>query len=107
MLHFRFSHLRSQYAQPLREEVETIIEKEGWSKVSVSKVDSFLKESIRIDGIDALTLSRKAVNDFAFSDGTLILKGTRVNAGLIALHHDDALYENSKLFDPVPVCRCG
>ncbi|KAF8546289.1 cytochrome P450, partial [Imleria badia] len=102
MLHFRFSHLRSQYAQPLREEVETIIEKEGWSKVSVSKVDSFLKESIRIDGIDALTLSRKAVNDFAFSDGTLILKGTRVNAGLIALHHDDALYENSKLFDPVP-----
>ena len=44
-----------QYTQPLREEVEAIVEKEGWSRTSLSKmrkVDSFLKESIRIDGVD-------------------------------------------------------
>ncbi|KAF8554881.1 hypothetical protein OG21DRAFT_1012793 [Imleria badia] len=59
-----------QHVQPLREEVETIVENEGWSKVSLSKmrkVDSFLKESIRIDGINSSTLSHKAIKDFMFS----------------------------------------
>ena len=44
-----------QYVQPLREEVEAIIDKEGWSKTSLSKmrkVDSFLKESLRMESID-------------------------------------------------------
>ena len=90
------------------------------------KVDSFLKESTRIDGIDAcqslfphlpvlidiyfrflVTLSRKAVKDFTFSDGTLIPKGTRINAGLVALHHDGALYENPELFDPFRFADMG
>ncbi|KAF8547706.1 cytochrome P450 [Imleria badia] len=104
-----------QYAQPLREEVKTIVKREGWSKVSLSKmhkVDSFLKESIRIDGIDAcwslyLPVYNAAVKDFMFSDGTLIPKGTRINAGLVALHHDDALYENSKVFDPFRFADMG
>jgi hypothetical protein len=63
-----------QYAQPLREEVEAIVEKEGWSRASLSemrKVDSFLKESIRIDGIDAcqslpLSPAHHAVNSYPF-----------------------------------------
>ncbi|KAH0837766.1 cytochrome P450 [Lanmaoa asiatica] len=92
-----------QYVQPLREEVEAIVEKEGWSRTSLSKmrkVDSFLKESIRMESIDVLGLTREARKYFTFSDGTLIPKGTRINAGLIALHYDDALYENSEVFDP-------
>ena len=43
-----------QYIQPLREEVEGIVEKDGWSKVATGKmrkVDSFLKECQRIEGI--------------------------------------------------------
>ena len=43
-----------EYAQPLREEVEAIVEEEGWSRTSLSKmrkVDSFLRESICLDGI--------------------------------------------------------
>jgi len=43
-----------RYLQPLREEVEAIIETEGWTKSSVSKMrklDSFLKESQRYNGI--------------------------------------------------------
>ncbi|KAG8219243.1 cytochrome P450 [Butyriboletus roseoflavus] len=92
-----------QYVQPLRKEVEAIVEKEGWSKMSLGKmckVDSFLKECIRIEGVDMLGLTRKATKDFTFSDGTFIPKGTRINAGLRALHHDDALYENPEVFDP-------
>ena len=44
-----------QYLQPLREEVEGIVEKDGWSKVAMSKmrkVDSFLKECQRMEGVN-------------------------------------------------------
>ncbi|KAF8844184.1 cytochrome P450 [Paxillus ammoniavirescens] len=44
-----------QYIEPLREEVESIVEKDGWSQralVKMRKIDSFLKESQRIEGID-------------------------------------------------------
>ncbi|KAF8547708.1 cytochrome P450 [Imleria badia] len=99
-----------EYIQPLREEVEAIVEKEGWSKMSLSKmrkVDSFLKETIRMESIDVLGLTRKATKNFTFSDGTLIPKGTRINAGLVALHYDDALYENPEVFDPFRFANMG
>ena len=47
-----------QYIDPLREEVESIVEKEGWSKAAVDKmrkVDSFLKECQRMEGISIST----------------------------------------------------
>ena len=43
-----------QYMQPLREEVEEIVEKDGWTKIGVGKmrkVDSFLKECLRMEGL--------------------------------------------------------
>ena len=44
-----------QYVQPLREEVEATVENNGWSRSSLSKmhkVDSFLKETMRIEGVN-------------------------------------------------------
>lgn len=44
--------------QPLREEVETIIAKEGWTKAALMKMwklDSFMKESQRFNGIVSST----------------------------------------------------
>ncbi len=43
-----------QYIRPLREEVEAVIAVEGWTKAALGKmwkVDSFLKESQRYNGI--------------------------------------------------------
>ena len=43
-----------QYIQPLREEVEEIVEKDGWTEIAVRKmrkVDSFLKECMRMEGL--------------------------------------------------------
>ena len=43
-----------EYIQPLREEVQTLIAEEGWSKATMGKLwkmDSFLKESLRYNGI--------------------------------------------------------
>ena len=50
---------------------------------------------------------RKATRDFTFSDGTFIPKGARIQAGITALHHDNALYENPEVFDPFRFAKMG
>jgi cytochrome P450 len=49
-----FYHLLSnpEYVEPLRHDVETTVAEEGWTKAGMDKmlkVDSFLRESQRID----------------------------------------------------------
>ncbi|KAN0094344.1 Cytochrome P450 [Tylopilus felleus] len=92
-----------QHIQPLREEVESVVEEGGWSKASLAKmhkIDSFLKESQRLVGNSVVGLTRKAVKDFTFSDGTFIPKGTSVAAAAWCLHLDDEYYDNPHVFDP-------
>ncbi|KAF9237102.1 cytochrome P450 [Melanogaster broomeanus] len=92
-----------QYIQPLREEVESIVKTEGWSRGSLAKmrkIDSFLKESQRMEGIDCLGMTRKAMKDFMFSDGTVIPKGTIVAIASRSTQFDDKIYENADMFDP-------
>ncbi|KAF9236822.1 cytochrome P450 [Melanogaster broomeanus] len=92
-----------QCIQPLREEVESIIATEGWSKGALAKmrkVDSFLKETQRMGGVNSVSLTRKAMKDFTFSDGTVIPKGTSVFAASRSIHLDNELYENAEAFDP-------
>ncbi|KAH7906709.1 cytochrome P450 [Hygrophoropsis aurantiaca] len=92
-----------QYVQPLREEIEAVVAEEGWSKIAMTKmrkVDSFLKETQRCDGIGSLSMSRKALKDFTFSDGTFIPKGTMVSVASHAIHHDSGIYDDADRFDP-------
>ena len=47
-----------EYIQPLRQEIESIIAAEGWTKAAMGKmwkVDSFLRESQRVNGIGLST----------------------------------------------------
>jgi len=47
-----------EYLQPLREEIEAVIKEEGWSKAAVAKMtklDSFIKETMRFVPIGACT----------------------------------------------------
>jgi len=90
-----------QYLAPLREEVETIIKEDGWSRTAISnmhKLDSFLKESHRMN-IGAAALSRKAMKDYTFSDGTFIPKGTSISAASRAIHLDDEIYADANVFN--------
>jgi hypothetical protein len=83
------------------------------------KVDSFLRECQRIEGMDAreclgilltrlasgllgflVGVARKAMKDFTFSDGTFIPKGTMVGVATRCLHHDEKFYENANVFEP-------
>ncbi|OBZ73117.1 Ent-kaurene oxidase [Grifola frondosa] len=92
-----------EYLELLREEVDEIVRKEGWTKASIGKmhrVDSFLKESQRISVWGALTISRKAMQDFTFSDGTVIPAGTLVSTASLATHLDESVYADAKKFKP-------
>ncbi|KAF8526929.1 cytochrome P450 [Hysterangium stoloniferum] len=96
-------HLAAEpkYLAPLRDEVETIVKEEGWSKTAMSKMhklDSFLKESLRMNG-SAVILTRKALVDFTFSDGTVIPKGTLISAAATPMHLDNEIYADAGVFN--------
>jgi len=48
-----------EYQKPLREEVIAVIKEEGWTKAGVDKmhkIDSFLRETQRLDGLSTRPL---------------------------------------------------
>ncbi|EJD07458.1 cytochrome P450 [Fomitiporia mediterranea MF3/22] len=91
-----------QYIGPLRKEIEQVIKEEGWSKVAMTKMwklDSFMKESQRINGVQLTSLSRKIMSDMTLSDGTFLPAGTFVAANVIGAHRDDSHYPDADKFD--------
>ncbi|KDR66030.1 hypothetical protein GALMADRAFT_162272 [Galerina marginata CBS 339.88] len=90
----------SQYAMPMREEVEAVIDSEGWTKVAMGKmrkVDSFIKESQRLAS-SALTLNRKVMKDFTFSNGVIVPAGTEIAAATYSTHMDNQNYDRPTEF---------
>ncbi|EPS94649.1 hypothetical protein FOMPIDRAFT_1169461 [Fomitopsis schrenkii] len=97
-----------QYIQPLREEIEAIVREEGWTKAAMNKmrrVDSFLKETARLLGLGAKSMSRKALQDYTFADGTFIPAGATISAPSHSVHHDGQFYDNPRQFDPFRFSR--
>jgi cytochrome P450 len=85
----------------------------------MSKVDSFLRESQRVNGqgtcaqsialfrttnadlyFNSVTMSRLALKDFTFSNGTVIPAGTTVAVPMYAIHHDKNIWPDPFTFDP-------
>ncbi|OBZ79756.1 Ent-kaurene oxidase [Grifola frondosa] len=92
-----------EYIQPLREEAEAIIKAEGWNKIAVGKMwklDSFMKESQRVNAISSISIVRKALRDVTLSDGTRIPAGTLIAAASEAIHTDEANYAEPHVFNP-------
>ncbi|KAI6145373.1 cytochrome P450 [Pisolithus tinctorius] len=92
-----------QYIQPLREEVQTIIGEDGWTKEALAKLrkaESFIKETQRFEGNASLGVMRRALKDITLSDGTFIPTGTYVCVASHAIHHDPCVYEDPEVFDP-------
>ena len=109
-----------EYMQPLREEVEEVVKSEGWTKAGLDqmhKIDSFIKESQRLNPLGTrkfefphflvdfatnfllVLLSRVAVDDFTFSDGTTIPRGTFVSVSTDNAHLNHKVYEDPLKFD--------
>jgi cytochrome P450 len=111
-----------KYIEPLRQEVEAVVAEEGWTKAAMDKlhkVDSFLKETQRVDGLatgslgslpkyeqlmsapsfSAVVMSRIALRPFTFSNGVTIPAGTLVSIPASAVHTDENIYPNPDEFD--------
>ncbi|KAI0294857.1 cytochrome P450 [Multifurca ochricompacta] len=73
--------------EPLRQEVEAVM----------YKIDSFLRETLRRDGL--VGMQRVALRPFTFSNGMTIPAGTMVAFPLGAVHTDGAAYSNPEEFD--------
>ncbi|KAF7374692.1 Ent-kaurene oxidase [Mycena sanguinolenta] len=100
-------HLASkpEYLQPLRQELEEqfgyslniTFELETFDKCW--KLDSFLKESQRLNGLGAFSMPRKALVPFQFPDGTIVPAGAIVGTIPPAIHMDERHYKNADTFD--------
>ncbi|KAM7216748.1 Cytochrome P450 monooxygenase sdnQ [Rhypophila decipiens] len=88
--------------EPLREEVQIMLDKGGWQKSSLDRMallDSVIKESQRRKPLATLSMGRIAVTDARVSDGTVIPKGSTisVDAGLM---WDQSIYTRPDEWDP-------
>ncbi|TFK79302.1 cytochrome P450 [Polyporus arcularius HHB13444] len=103
-------HLAAEpkYLKPLRDEVEAVISVEGWTKAAMGKlwnIDSFLKESQRVNGVGLVSGTRKALQDTTLVDGTFIPKGTTIVTAMSPTHYDERTYKNASVFDPFRFAR--
>ncbi|KAH9067786.1 cytochrome P450 [Lactarius vividus] len=91
-----------EYVEPLRQDVEVAVAEEGWTKAGLDKmhkIDSFLRETQRLDGLTSLTLVRLALRPFTFSNGITVPAGTLIAAPTDAIHRDEEIFSNPEEFD--------
>jgi hypothetical protein len=91
-----------EYIEPLREEIDAVITEDGWTKAGIDKmhrIDSFLRETQRVDGLSLLAVTRLALRPFTFSNGVTVPAGTIVSIPASATHTDERIYPNADEFD--------
>jgi len=89
-----------EYVEPLRHEVETVVAEEGWTKAAMDKmhkIDSFLRETQRLD--DIVLITRLALRPFTFSNGVTVPAGTLIAVSGTDIHADGEIYTNPEEFD--------
>ncbi|KAJ7250589.1 cytochrome P450 [Mycena rebaudengoi] len=101
---YHLAERADMYLDPLRREVEEVTNRLGWTKAALRemiKIDSFVRESERFNGLSCLIMTRKVVNPagFTFSNGVTLPFGAIVSVANYATHHDDAYYRAAKQFD--------
>jgi cytochrome P450 len=93
-----------EHLLPMREEAERVIKEEGWTKAALNsmvKIDSFLRESQRLNPGGPLVMQRRVMskNGFRFSDGTLLPYGAFLSVASRPVHFDASKYDNPATFD--------
>ncbi|GJJ14399.1 hypothetical protein Clacol_008663 [Clathrus columnatus] len=93
---------RPEYIPILREEIESVVAKHGWTKQALSsmeKLESFMMETLRFNSPDLLNSPRKALTDYVLDNGIRIPKGSFVTVVETSRHRDETVYPNAKEFD--------
>ncbi|KAF6750322.1 cytochrome P450 [Ephemerocybe angulata] len=92
---------RQEYIAPLRAEIEEAIASHGWSKDAMNrmrKLDSFMKESSRLSGFSGISMRRKVMKDFVFTNGTVVPAGVTVAVASGEIQIDPEYYEDPRTF---------
>ena len=87
-----------EYVEPLRKEIENSDNTRG-DLDSLPLLDSFLKESARLHPSDSISVRRKVLQPYTFSDGTHLAVGDIACVPLQAIMRDPANYSNGLSFD--------
>ncbi|KAK9788249.1 putative Cytochrome P450 [Seiridium cardinale] len=98
----------ADYMSTLQKEVEANLENGRVTQktmTSAVNLDSFLRESGRLNLISMIGLMRAARKDFRFTDGKLIPAGTRIGVPAISIHTDPAIYSYPEKFDAFRFAR--
>ncbi|KAJ3547020.1 hypothetical protein NMY22_g1817 [Coprinellus aureogranulatus] len=94
---------RPQDYEEVRREVAHCVSEEGWTKAAMDKMrflDSFMKESQRIDALSTVIGLRVAATDCTVSE-VFIPKDTLIGAQMISAHFDNASWgDSAHEFDP-------
>ncbi|KAL9123111.1 MAG: hypothetical protein Q9187_000340 [Circinaria calcarea] len=101
-LHFVFLELcnRPEYVQLLRDEIDSAKSLDYAEITKLPILDSFIKEAVRVNPLDKMSIRRKAIKPFTFSND-----GPHLDVGEIAcvsgwdLMHNEAKYPNPYEFD--------
>lgn len=93
-----------EYQDMLRQEAREVLnagcgEYTLESMAQLKKLDSFIKESQRMDPITVMTVQRKVLKSLTLSDGTYIPKGTLTSVAAEAVSADPTNYTNPDQFD--------
>ncbi|KAJ6570329.1 cytochrome P450 [Mycena sp. CBHHK59/15] len=93
-----------EYASAMREEAAHAVRADGWSATALAnmhKIDSFLPESQRFNGIHVVNMMRKVMKPggYQMSDGTLLPPGSFVSVAVRTAHHDPEFYVSPYVFD--------
>lgn len=92
----------------LREEITQVIKQDGpwlkWGKNSfykLKKLDSFMRESQRMNPPSLLSYHRVMQQDYVLQDGTLLSRGTHISMPVNAIQNHPAVTLNPEIFDPL------
>ncbi|KAA8645305.1 cytochrome P450 [Aspergillus tanneri] len=91
-----------EYIPRLREEVFQVLREDGWKKTSMYKlkrVDSFIKETLRLSPQSMITARRMTTEMVVLPDGTKIPKGTSFMVPTRTVMLDPQVYPDPDRFD--------
>ncbi|KAK3369530.1 cytochrome P450 [Lasiosphaeria ovina] len=101
--------LRPDLAEELREELNSVVDADGklppTQLAELAKMDSFMRESARVNTFHYLGLNRILRQDFQFSIGPRLPKGTIICVDQDNIHNSPELYQNPDEFDPLRFYR--
>ena len=92
-----------EYIDTLRNEIQEVLQEEqGWTKQALTKMrkmDSFMKESQRMNPSTPITCKRKVMQDFTLHDGLVLPRGSHIAFTSDAVNRDDQIYSAPNAFD--------